>query len=123
MSETVAPTNDIIFRRLIMNYYHMATESAVDIQIYLNTPKKNRRGRIENRGYSFRVSFAKLYKFTRNIKGMGQCAEIGDEITKWLDIVPDFRTEDEMTNYYLKGILLEDEWGKILIDQGIIEFR
>lgn len=123
MSDTVAPTNDIIFRRIILNYYHTATEAAVEIQIYLTTPKKNRRGRIENRGYSFRVSFAKLYKFTRNIKGMGQCAEIGKEITRWLDIVPEFRTEDEMTSYYQKGISLLDEWGKILIDQGIIEFR
>lgn len=123
MSETIAPTNDIIFRRLIMNYYHTAMNYSVETQIFLTTPKKNRRGRIDTRGYLFRSAFAKLYKFTQNVKGISQYADTAKKISEWLDTTPDFKTEEETTQYYLKGINLLDEWAKILIEGSIIEFR
>ena len=124
MSEsTTAPTNDIIYRRIVLTYYHTATEAAVEVQTFITTPKRTRRGKIETRGYPFRTSFAKLFKFTRNIKGISQHSSTAQEITNWLNIVPDFKDEAETTGYYLKGIALLDDWSKILIDQSIIEFR
>lgn len=123
MSENVAPTNDIIFRRVIMDYYHRAMNYSVETQIFLTTPKKNRRGRVDARGYPFRSAFVKLYKFTQNLVNSKQNADIEAEISRWLNTIPEFKTEEETTRYYQKGIELLDTWGRILIENSIIEFR
>lgn len=123
MPESSAPTNDILYRRLIMDSYHTTLTYAVDLQIFINTPKIDRKGRINIRANPFRREFLKYFSMSRNIKSIERFTDEASSIEKWFKTVPSWKDDAKLTRYYKHGISLLNNWNKHLIEQGVIEFR
>lgn len=116
----IAPTNDILFRRLILQHYNNCILYGTRLMVYVTA--EIRKGPISSKSDPFKLALANLVFNTENIKSMSQYKDLAAEINRWLQTTPgrDKRTEKE---HYLTGIRLMKEWSKSLIGNSIIEFR
>lgn len=119
-AQQIAPTNDILFRRLIMQHYQDCMTYGTQLMVYVTA--EIRRGTISSRADPFKLALANLVFSTENIKSMNQYKDKAEEINAWLQQVPP-RSRKLQTEHYLKGIRLMKDWSKTLIAQSIIEFR
>lgn len=124
MTDSVLPpSNDLVFRRLVLECYNTTLLYSGDLTIYLRTPRKDRRGRINSRAYPFRREFLHLFNLTKSIKTIVRFGDDTKRIEKWFSVTPNFKSEERMAKYYNEGLTLLDIWNKILIEQGIVEFK
>lgn len=118
--QQIAPTNDILYRRLILQHYNECMQYGTQLMVYVTS--EIRRGPISSKADPFRLALANLVFHTENIKSMSQYKDLASEINAWLQSTPN-RNRRLQTEYYLNGIELMKQWSKTLISQSIIEFR
>lgn len=116
-------TGDQIFRQLVLSNYYATITNGVNLLTWINTPKRDRRGKINKYATPFRSEFLSLFKLTMNLKSIEKFTAEAEPITKWFDITPDFNDDEKTIRYYKMGISLADKWTKILIDQSVIDFK
>lgn len=119
-SQQIAPTNDILFRRLILQHYNDCMTYGTQLMVYVTADQ--RRGPISSKADPFKLALANLLYNTENIKSMSQYKDQATQINRWLQTIPS-RNRRQQTEHYLKGIELMKQWSKALISQSIIEFR
>lgn len=121
--ESEQQTGDQLFRQIVLTNYYSTINNSVNLLTWINTPKRDRRGKINKYATPFRTDFLALFKLTQNLKSIEKFAAEKQPIQKWFNITPDFKSEDKIIRYYKTGIMLADNWTKILIDQSVIDFK